>query len=487
MSLESATYINQLNILNPTGTDLVSTADDHIRLIKSTLKNTFPNVTGPVNLSQSELNSNQFLVDTGTTNNIVVTPSPAWTSYASGKGFTVKILNNTTTVSPVINVSGLGNQNIVTSDGLPVVLYSNSIYDFVHNGTSFVLKNMYVKKAYTDEVTYNPVLQTYTSVKSTSELRLGSNSTDQLTINTSGNVGIGNTAPVYGLDITKTTMSLISGTSLVSFALGNQTNTSAITSDNSYLKLNCSTAGNNIEIGKYVGSPITLSTASVERVKIKANGSINIGSVFATDTARIGISAADNPTGFATLLELKNESAGATSPSKFIRITSTGTLEIRNSANSSSILTLADDGVLTPSGGIPAGNVTAGTFQDGMMAVQQSINDSSYKLATTNWVNRASYAATSGTNYFTLPSGQVMVWGFQTLATANAATTISLGSTFNGKTVINAQATWKTGASVTQDLYAPKVELNGSTTPPTFIIRNSMGTAFDVYWQAILV
>lgn len=487
MSLETATYINQLNILNPTGTDLVSTADDHIRLIKSTLKNTFPNITGPVTLTQSALNSNEFLVDTGTANNIVVTPSPAWTAYTNGKGFTLKVANNTTTVSPTINVSGLGAQNIVTSDGLPVVLYSNSIYDVVHNGTSFVLKNMYVKKAYTDEVLYNPVMNTYTSLKSTGELRLGSSSTDIVTINTSGNIGIGNTAPAYGFDITKTSMALVSGTNAVSFALGSQSNVGAITADSFGIKINCSSAGNSIEVGKPASSSITLSTASTTRLKIKSDGSINMGSVFATDTAKVGISSADNPTGYATLLELKNESVGAVASSKFVRITPTGTLEIRNNANTTSLVTISDAGVLTPLGGMPAGSLTAGTLQDGMLAVQQAINDSTYKLATTNWVNRASYAATSGTNYFTLPSGQVMVWGFQTLATANAATTISLGSTFNGKTVINAIATWKTGASVTQDLYAPKVELNGSTTPPTFVIRNSMGTAFDVYWQAILV
>ena len=44
MSLESATYINSLVNTNPSGSDSISQGDDHIRLIKSVLQNSFPNV-----------------------------------------------------------------------------------------------------------------------------------------------------------------------------------------------------------------------------------------------------------------------------------------------------------------------------------------------------------------------------------------------------------------------------------------------------------
>ena len=57
MSLESATTINQLVITNPQGTDDRSQGDDHIRLIKSTLQNTFPGITGPVTVTQAQLNA----------------------------------------------------------------------------------------------------------------------------------------------------------------------------------------------------------------------------------------------------------------------------------------------------------------------------------------------------------------------------------------------------------------------------------------------
>ena len=48
MSLESATTIAQLVASNPTPTDPKSQGDDHLRLIKSVLQNSFPNFTGPI-------------------------------------------------------------------------------------------------------------------------------------------------------------------------------------------------------------------------------------------------------------------------------------------------------------------------------------------------------------------------------------------------------------------------------------------------------
>src|SRR5215470_3922518 len=47
MSLEAATYIADLDQSNPTPTDLKSQGDDHLRLIKSVLKNTFPGSNKP--------------------------------------------------------------------------------------------------------------------------------------------------------------------------------------------------------------------------------------------------------------------------------------------------------------------------------------------------------------------------------------------------------------------------------------------------------
>jgi hypothetical protein len=45
MGLESATYVDQLNGSNPDGTDTIAQGDDHLRLIKTVLKTTFPDAT----------------------------------------------------------------------------------------------------------------------------------------------------------------------------------------------------------------------------------------------------------------------------------------------------------------------------------------------------------------------------------------------------------------------------------------------------------
>lgn len=56
MGLETATYISDLNSSNPTSSDVKSAGDDHIRLLKSTVKATFPNVSGAVTPTHTELN-----------------------------------------------------------------------------------------------------------------------------------------------------------------------------------------------------------------------------------------------------------------------------------------------------------------------------------------------------------------------------------------------------------------------------------------------
>jgi len=56
MALETGIYIDSLNAANPASTDGLGQADDHLRLLKSTIKATLPNLTGAVTADQSELN-----------------------------------------------------------------------------------------------------------------------------------------------------------------------------------------------------------------------------------------------------------------------------------------------------------------------------------------------------------------------------------------------------------------------------------------------
>lgn len=55
--LESCTYIDGLIATNPLSSDLASTSDDHLRLIKSCLKASFPNVNGAVSATDEQLSN----------------------------------------------------------------------------------------------------------------------------------------------------------------------------------------------------------------------------------------------------------------------------------------------------------------------------------------------------------------------------------------------------------------------------------------------
>jgi microcystin-dependent protein len=57
MPLETATYIDDLVLTNPVATDGLGQTDDHLRLIKSTLQATFPNIDGPVTGTPAQLNA----------------------------------------------------------------------------------------------------------------------------------------------------------------------------------------------------------------------------------------------------------------------------------------------------------------------------------------------------------------------------------------------------------------------------------------------
>jgi len=56
MSVETAPYINSLNTALPASNDPKSEGDDHLRVIKSAVKATFPNITGAVTVTQTDLN-----------------------------------------------------------------------------------------------------------------------------------------------------------------------------------------------------------------------------------------------------------------------------------------------------------------------------------------------------------------------------------------------------------------------------------------------
>lgn len=63
MTVESASYISQLNTSYPAASDNISEGDDHLRLVKSVLKTQFPNLaTTAVTQSSTQMNKLGFEV-----------------------------------------------------------------------------------------------------------------------------------------------------------------------------------------------------------------------------------------------------------------------------------------------------------------------------------------------------------------------------------------------------------------------------------------
>ncbi len=95
MALETGTYISDLVVTNPTSSDPKSQGDDHLRLIKSTVLATFPNINGAMTSTEEELN----ILDGATLStaelNILdgVTASTAELNILDGATLTVTELN----------------------------------------------------------------------------------------------------------------------------------------------------------------------------------------------------------------------------------------------------------------------------------------------------------------------------------------------------------------------------------------------------------
>lgn len=89
MGLETATYINQLDATNPLGSDQKSQGDDHLRLIKSTIKNTFPNFgAAALNASNTQLDKvvTTITINSSAPANSVVIDSNGYAGFGGNPG-----------------------------------------------------------------------------------------------------------------------------------------------------------------------------------------------------------------------------------------------------------------------------------------------------------------------------------------------------------------------------------------------------------------
>ena len=140
MGLESATFVNDLDTANPVGAvDSRSQADDHLRLIKSVLKNTFPNgsrafrfprsqtKTGPYTILSSDQNNSPLVGDaTGGAINLTL-PSLA----AGDDGWTIAIVKNDATANAVTivgTINGASNLVLTRRYDVAVVMWTGSLW-----------------------------------------------------------------------------------------------------------------------------------------------------------------------------------------------------------------------------------------------------------------------------------------------------------------------------------------------------------------------
>lgn len=125
MGLEAATYIHQLDPNNPVGsTDPKSQGDDHLKVIKATLLNTFPNVEGEVEASHEELNllaGQTVFPDAGTFTPVVT--NVANTSGALNASMTYTRIKNIVSFAGrvvITNIVAAGNTTTVVELTLPI-------------------------------------------------------------------------------------------------------------------------------------------------------------------------------------------------------------------------------------------------------------------------------------------------------------------------------------------------------------------------------
>lgn len=158
MAIETASYISDLVSANPPGTDALGQADDHIRLIKGVLKNTFPNINAACNATPLQLNgyfvpqgaiimwsgssapTGWALCDGGTYSKsdgsgTVVTPNLANRFIvASGSSYPLGTTGGVSSVTPTITMSNA--PFTLTSNELPAHTHVATVTDAGHNHTT---------------------------------------------------------------------------------------------------------------------------------------------------------------------------------------------------------------------------------------------------------------------------------------------------------------------------------------------------------------
>lgn len=149
MALETGNYVGDLTVTNPAATDVKSQGDDHLRLIKTALRQSFPGFAGAVLVAGT---------NGGSADTYTLTPTTALVSY---------VVNMIAVFSPAaqntgastLNISGLGAKNLKTVAGAALSaadLVVGYYYLAVYDGTEFRLIG--VTKRYVDGLAFSTAL-----------------------------------------------------------------------------------------------------------------------------------------------------------------------------------------------------------------------------------------------------------------------------------------------------------------------------------------
>ena len=179
MSLESGSYITDLVITNPTSSDAKSQGDDHLRFIKTVIKECLNGFTGAILLTATE---------TGTASAHVLTPTTALVGYTTGLMLLYRP-TNAGTGALTVNVSALGAKSVKTIAGADPTsgdILANQPVLLMYDGTNFVILagSEYLSK------TGNQTL--------TGDLTLTGNQTVGGTLGVTSNATVGGTFGVTG-------------------------------------------------------------------------------------------------------------------------------------------------------------------------------------------------------------------------------------------------------------------------------------------------
>lgn len=142
MGLETGTYLDALVPTNPASTDGLAQADDHIRLLKSTLANSFPGITGAVTATHTELNALDGITSSAAELNVLdgITATTAELNYTDG--VTSNIQTQLNTKAPLASPTFTGTlaaptANVTTVDlGDWTITQSGTNLVFSHSGTA---------------------------------------------------------------------------------------------------------------------------------------------------------------------------------------------------------------------------------------------------------------------------------------------------------------------------------------------------------------